>query len=66
VKRGRHCIATIQDVHAWMAVPLILRDQVSGMLVLTSKEESAPGQGTHMLAQIPLERADVSSTSAWG
>ncbi len=49
-----------------MAVPLILRDQVSGMLVLTSKEESAPGQGTHMLAQIPLERADLSSSSAWG
>jgi len=30
-----------QDVHAWMAVPLILRDQVSGMLVLTSSEEHA-------------------------
>jgi len=32
---------TLQDVHAWMAVPLILRDQVSGMLVLTSSEEQA-------------------------
>jgi len=49
-----------------MAVPLILRNQVSGMLVLTSKEESAPGQGTHLLAQIPLESADLSSSSAWG
>src|SRR6266496_4400997 len=26
--------------------------------------ESAPGQGTHLLAQVPLESADLSSTSA--
>jgi signal transduction histidine kinase len=32
---------TLQEVHAWMAVPLILRDQVSGMLVLTSSQEQA-------------------------
>jgi len=32
---------TFQYVHAWMAVPLILRDQVSGMLVLTSSQEQA-------------------------
>ena len=32
---------TFQDVHAWMAVPLILRDQVIGMLVLTSSQEQA-------------------------
>jgi signal transduction histidine kinase len=32
---------TLQDVQAWMAVPLILRDQVSGMLVLTSSQEQA-------------------------
>jgi signal transduction histidine kinase len=32
---------TFQYVHAWMAVPLILRDQVIGMLVLTSSEEQA-------------------------
>jgi signal transduction histidine kinase len=30
-----------QYVRAWMAVPLILRDQVIGMLVLTSSEEQA-------------------------
>jgi signal transduction histidine kinase len=32
---------TLQDVQAWMAVPLILRDQVSGMLMLTSSQEQA-------------------------
>jgi len=32
---------TFQYVHAWMAVPLVLRDQVIGMLVLTSSEEHA-------------------------
>jgi signal transduction histidine kinase len=32
---------TFQDVHAWMAVPLILSDQVIGMLVLTASEEQA-------------------------
>jgi len=32
---------TFHYVHAWMAVPLILRDQVIGMLVLTSSEEQA-------------------------
>jgi len=32
---------TFQYVHAWMAVPLILRDQVIGILVLTSSEEQA-------------------------
>lgn len=32
---------TLQEVHAWMAVPLILRDQVSGMLVLTSSQKQA-------------------------
>jgi signal transduction histidine kinase len=32
---------TFQDVQAWMAVPLMLRDQVSGMLVLTSSQEQA-------------------------
>jgi signal transduction histidine kinase len=33
--------STLQDVHAWMAVPLILRDQVIGMLVLTSSQVQA-------------------------
>jgi signal transduction histidine kinase len=32
---------TFQYVCSWMAVPLILRDQVIGMLVLTSSEEEA-------------------------
>jgi signal transduction histidine kinase len=32
---------TLQDVQAWMAVPLILKEQVIGMLVLTSKEVQA-------------------------
>src|SRR6266700_2590129 len=32
---------TFQDVNAWMAVPLMLRDQVIGMLVLTSSEVQA-------------------------
>jgi signal transduction histidine kinase len=32
---------TFQDVCSWMAVPLILRDQVIGMLVLTSSQEQA-------------------------
>ena len=32
---------TFQYVCSWMAVPLILRDQVIGMLVLTSSEERA-------------------------
>jgi signal transduction histidine kinase len=32
---------TLQYVHAWMAVPLILRDQVIGMLVLTSSQVQA-------------------------
>jgi signal transduction histidine kinase len=32
---------TLQEVHAWMAVPLLLRDQVIGMLVLASSQEQA-------------------------
>ena len=31
----------LQEVHAWMAVPLMLRDQVIGMLVLTSSQALA-------------------------
>ena len=43
---------TFQYVHAWMAVPLMLRDQVIGILVLTSKEENAftPHHATLALA----------------
>ena len=43
---------TFQHVCSWMAVPLILRDQVIGMLVLTSKEEGAftPHHATLALA----------------
>jgi signal transduction histidine kinase len=32
---------TLQDVHTWMAVPLILKDHVIGMLVLTSSQAQA-------------------------
>jgi signal transduction histidine kinase len=43
---------TFRYVCSWMAVPLILRDQVIGMLVLTSKEENAfrPHHATLALA----------------
>src|SRR5262249_19820717 len=43
---------TFLYMHAWMAVPLILRDQVSGMLVLTSYQAQAftPHQATLALA----------------
>jgi signal transduction histidine kinase len=38
---GELLATTFQYVCSWMAVPLILRDQVSGMLVLASSEEQA-------------------------
>jgi signal transduction histidine kinase len=43
---------TFDDVRAWMAVPLILRDQVIGMLVLSSNQAQAftPRQATLALA----------------
>jgi signal transduction histidine kinase len=43
---------TFQYVCSWMAVPLRLRDQVSGMLVITSNEENAftPRHATLALA----------------
>jgi signal transduction histidine kinase len=49
---GDLLVTTFHYVHAWMAVPLMLRDQVIGMLVLTSKEENAftPHHATFALA----------------
>src|SRR5205823_10050102 len=49
---GDLLVTTFQHVCSWMAVPLTLRDQVSGMLVLTSKEENAftPHHATLALA----------------
>ncbi len=49
---GDLLVTTFHYVHAWMAVPLMLRDQVIGMLVLTSKEENAftPHHATLALA----------------
>jgi GAF domain-containing protein len=38
---GDLLVTTFQHVRSWMAVPLILRDQVIGMLVLASSEEQA-------------------------
>ena len=38
---GDLLVTTFEYVCSWMAVPLMLRDQVIGMLVLTSKEENA-------------------------
>jgi signal transduction histidine kinase len=49
---GERLSATFQYVCSWMAVPLVLRDQVIGMLVLTSQEEHAftPHHATLALA----------------
>jgi len=41
VAMGDLLATTFQYIYSWMAVPLILRDQVSGMLVLTSSQEQA-------------------------
>jgi signal transduction histidine kinase len=49
---GEHLSTTFQSVWSWMSVPLVLRNQVIGMLVLTSKEEHAftPHHATLALA----------------
>jgi signal transduction histidine kinase len=41
VAMGEQLASTFAYVCSWMAVPLRLRDQASGMLVVTSKEEQA-------------------------
>jgi signal transduction histidine kinase len=49
---GNLLSTTFEYVRSWMAVPLLLRDQVIGMLVLTSKEANAftPRHATLALA----------------
>ena len=55
---------TFQYVHAWMAIPLILRDQVIGMLVLTSSEEQAFTQRHATLALAIANQAAIAIENA--
>src|SRR6266487_1706427 len=55
---------TFQYVHAWMAVPLILRDQVIGMLVLTSSEEQAFTERHATLALAIANQASIAIENA--
>jgi signal transduction histidine kinase len=55
---------TFHYVHAWMAVPLILRDQVIGMLVLTSKEVNAFTQRQATLALAIANQAAIAIENA--
>ncbi len=55
---------TFHYVHAWMAVPLILRDQVSGMLVLTSSQEQAFTQRQATLALAIANQAAIAIENA--
>jgi signal transduction histidine kinase len=55
---------TFQYVHAWMAVPLILRDQVIGMLVLTASEPNAFTQHQATLAQAIANQAAIAIENA--
>jgi signal transduction histidine kinase len=55
---------TFYYVHAWMAVPLILRGQVIGMLVLTSHEKQAFTQHHAALALSIANQAAVAIENA--
>ena len=55
---------TFQYVCSWMAVPLILRDQVSGMLVLTSSQEQAFTQRQATLALAIANQAAIAIENA--
>jgi signal transduction histidine kinase len=55
---------TLQDVHAWMAVPLILRDQVIGMLVLTSSQAQAFTERQATLALAIANQAAIAIENA--
>jgi signal transduction histidine kinase len=55
---------TFQYVCSWMAVPLILRDQVIGMLVLASSEEQAFTERHAMLALAIANQAAIAIENA--
>jgi signal transduction histidine kinase len=55
---------TLQEVHAWMAVPLILRDQVSGMLVLASSQAQAFTERQAMLTLAIANQAAIAIENA--
>jgi len=55
---------TFQYVHAWMAVPLLLREQVIGMLVLTSSQEQAFSQRQATLALAIANQAAIAIENA--
>jgi signal transduction histidine kinase len=55
---------TFQYVCSWMAVPLMLRDQVIGMLVLTSSEPNAFTQHHATLAQAIANQAAIAIENA--
>jgi signal transduction histidine kinase len=61
---GDFLATTLQDVHAWMAVPLILRDQVIGMLVLTSNQEQAFTEHQATLALAIANQAAIAIENA--
>ena len=61
---GKRLSTTFQYVCSWMAVPLILRDQVIGMLVLTSSEEQAFTQRQAMLALAIANQAAIAIENA--
>jgi len=64
VAMGELLATTFQYVCSWMAVPLILRDQVSGMLVLTSSQEQAFTQGQATLALAIANQAAIAIENA--
>ncbi len=56
--------STLQYVRSWMAVPLILRDEVIGMLVLTSSETRAFTQHHATLALAIANQAAIAIENA--
>jgi signal transduction histidine kinase len=61
---GELLATTFQYVCSWMAVPLILRDQVSGMLVLTSSQEQAFTERQATLALAIANQAAIAIENA--
>jgi signal transduction histidine kinase len=61
---GELLATTFQYVRSWMAVPLILRDQVIGMLVLTSSQKQAFTQGQATLALAIANQAAIAIENA--
>ena len=64
VTLGDHLATTFQYVQSWMAVPLRLREQVSGMLVLTSSRVQAFSEHQTTLALAIANQAAIAIENA--